>query len=66
MPSFKLLKSEILMQGRAFTIRRDTLETPDNRETKFEIIEHIGSVVILPLDKDGNLLFVRQDRKSVV
>jgi ADP-ribose pyrophosphatase len=50
MSSFKLLKSEILMQGRAFTIRRDTLETPDNRETKFEIIEHIGSVVILPLD----------------
>jgi len=64
MPSFKLLKSEILMQGRAFTIRRDTLETPDNRETKFEIIEHIGSVVILPLDKDGNLLFVRQYRHA--
>jgi ADP-ribose pyrophosphatase len=64
MSSFKLLKSEILMQGRAFTIRRDTLETPDNRETKFEIIEHIGSVVILPLDKDGNLLFVRQYRHA--
>jgi len=64
MSSFKLLKSEILMQGRAFTIRRDTLATPDHRETKFEIIEHIGSVVILPLDKDGNLLFVRQYRHA--
>ncbi len=64
MASFKLLKSEILMQGRAFTIRRDTLETPDHRETRFDIIEHIGSVVILPVDRDGNLLFVRQYRHA--
>jgi len=64
MSSFRLLKSEILMQGRAFTIRRDTLATPDHRETRFEIIEHVGSVVILPLDKDGNLLFVRQYRHA--
>jgi len=64
MSSFKLLKSEILMQGRAFTIRRDTLMAPDNRETRFDIIEHIGSVVILPVDRDGNLLFVRQYRHA--
>ena len=35
---FELLKSEVLMKGRAFAIRRDTLKTPDGRETKFEII----------------------------
>ena len=64
MPSFKLLKSEILLKGRAFTIRRDYMKTPDNRETKFDIIEHIGSVVIIPVDEDGNLLFVRQYRHA--
>ncbi len=62
--TFELLKSEILMKGRAFTIRRDYLKTPDNRETKFDIIEHVGSVVILPLDGKGNLLFVRQYRHA--
>ncbi len=64
MPSFELLKSETLMQGRAFKIRRDWLKTPDGRETKFEIIEHGGSVIIIPVDAEGNLLFVRQYRHA--
>lgn len=64
MPTFELIKSETLMQGRAFKIRRDLLKTPDGRETKFEIIEHGGSVVIVPVDEEGNLLFVRQYRHA--
>lgn len=61
---FELLKSEILMKGRAFTIRRDHLKTPDGRETKFDIIEHGGSVVIIPVDENGNVLLVRQYRHA--
>ena len=64
MPTFKLLKSEPIMQGRAFKIRRDYLKTPDGRETKFEIIEHGGSVIIIPVDADRNMLFVRQYRHA--
>ena len=61
---FELLKSETLLKGRAFAIRRDWLKTPDGRETKFDIIEHGGSAVIIPLDAEGNLLFVRQYRHA--
>lgn len=61
---FELLKSEVLMKGRAFAIRRDHLKTPDGRETKFEIIEHGGSVVIIPIDENGNMLLVRQYRHA--
>lgn len=61
---FELLKSEILMKGRAFAIRRDHLKTPDGRETKFDIIEHGGSVVIIPVDENGNVLLVRQYRHA--
>lgn len=61
---FELLKSEIMYPGRAFTIRRDTLRLPDGRETRFDIVEHIGSVVIVPLDAAGGLLFVRQYRHA--
>jgi ADP-ribose pyrophosphatase len=61
---FELLRSEVLMKGRAFTIRRDHLKTPDGRETKFEIIEHGGSVVIIPVDEKGNVLLVRQYRHA--
>jgi len=61
---FELLKSEIMYPGRAFTIRRDTLRLPDGRETRFDIVEHIGSVVIVPVDAGGQLLFVRQYRHA--
>ena len=61
---FELLKSETLMKGRAFCIRRDYLKTPDGRETKFEIIEHSGSVIIIPIDENGKILLVRQYRHA--
>lgn len=61
---FELLKSEIIYPGRAFTIRRDTLRLPDGRETRLDIVEHTGSVLILALDANGHLLFVRQYRHS--
>ncbi len=61
---FELIRSEPLLQGRAFKIRRDTLKTPDGRETKLEIVEHGGSVVILPIDDQNNLIFVRQYRHA--
>jgi len=61
---FELIKSEVLMKGRAFAIRRDHLKTPDGRETKFDIIEHGGSVVIIPVDEKGNMLLVRQYRHA--
>ena len=61
---FELIKSETLLQGRAFKIRRDYLKTPNGGETRLEIIEHGGSVVLIPIDDDGNLLFVRQYRHA--
>ncbi|MEW6031245.1 MAG: NUDIX hydrolase [Chloroflexota bacterium] len=61
---FELLRTETLLKGRAFAIRRDWLKAPDGRETKFDIIEHGGSVVLIPVDADGNLLFVRQYRHA--
>src|SRR5688572_20598107 len=61
---FELIRSEVLLKGRAFTIRRDTMKTPDGRETKFDIVDHGGSVVLVPIDNEGNILFVRQYRHA--
>ena len=61
---FELIKSETLLQGRAFKVKRDYLKTPNGDETKLEIIEHGGSVVLVPIDDDGNLLLVRQYRHA--
>jgi ADP-ribose pyrophosphatase len=64
MPSFQLLRSETLLEGRAFKVRRDFLRAPDGRETRYDIIEHTGSVVLVPVDEQGNVLFVRQYRPA--
>ncbi|MGB8213173.1 MAG: NUDIX hydrolase [Anaerolineales bacterium] len=61
---FELLKSEIVYPGRAFTVRRDTLRLPDGHQSEFDIVEHPGSVIIIPVDDQGNLVFVRQYRHA--
>jgi ADP-ribose pyrophosphatase len=62
---FDLLGSEIVYQGRAFTVRRDDLRTPNNLTIKFDVIEHVGSVVIIPVDTNGQMYFVRQYRHAI-
>ena len=62
--SFELIRSETLLQGRAFNVRRDHLKTPKGEQTQLEIIEHGGSVVLVPIDEEGNLLLVRQYRHA--
>ncbi|MDQ2690785.1 MAG: NUDIX hydrolase [Chloroflexota bacterium] len=61
---FELIRSEPLVNGRAFKIRRDTLRTPDGRETRLEIVDHGGSVVVIPVDEKHNILFVKQYRHA--
>ncbi|MCS7010841.1 MAG: NUDIX hydrolase [Anaerolineales bacterium] len=62
--SFELLRSEVVYRGRAFSVCRDRVRLPDGRETTLDIVNHLGSVVILPLDHEGNLLFIRQYRHA--
>jgi len=62
--AFETLESELMYQGRAFDIRRDKVRLPDGRTTLLDVVEHIGSAVIVPVDDDGNLYFVRQYRHA--
>ena len=61
---FELLKSEKTYQGRAFSVRRDHLLTPSGTTVKYDIIEHIGSVSVVPVDENGQMYFVRQYRHA--
>jgi ADP-ribose pyrophosphatase len=62
--SFELLRSSPLFSGRAFKIRRDRVRMPDGRESDFDIVEHPGSVILIPVDAEGNVLLVRQYRHA--
>jgi len=61
---FELLKSETSYEGRAFSVRCDHLLTPDGKTVKYDIIQHVGSVILIPVDADGEMYFVRQYRHA--
>ena len=63
--SVKLLKSEVLYQGKVFRLQRDTVIEPGGVQAERDIIVHPGSVVVLPIFKDGRILLIRQYRHSV-
>ena len=61
----QILKSEVLYQGKVFCLQRDTVIEPGGVQVERDIIEHPGSVVVLPIFKDGRILLIRQYRHSV-
>jgi ADP-ribose pyrophosphatase len=58
----RVLKTETLYRGRALALRLDEVEYAPGRSTRLEIVEHAEAVVVLPLDADQNIWFVRQYR----
>ena len=58
----KTRKSQLHYSGRAFQVRQDEVTLPDGRTTRIDVVDHAGSVVIIPILDNGNLLFVRQYR----
>lgn len=59
------VESKLVYEGRILDLRVDTVRLPNGRLTTREIAEHSDSVCMVPLDSQGNVLLVRQYRKSV-
>jgi len=60
--TFELLESERVYTTRAFNILRDRVRLPNGADTVLDVVEHVDSVAIVPVDKDGRVWFVRQYR----
>jgi ADP-ribose pyrophosphatase len=60
----KILSAENRFSGRLLSVRVDRIRMGDGREQDQEIVEHRGSVVMVPLDEDGGIWFVRQYRHA--
>jgi ADP-ribose pyrophosphatase len=59
------IHQEIVYRGKAFNVRGDEVRFPNLPSFRLDIIEHPGAVTILPVDANGNILFVRQYRHAV-
>ncbi|HZK00319.1 MAG TPA: NUDIX hydrolase [Tissierellaceae bacterium] len=61
----KTMKSEKIYEGKILNIRVDTVELPDKKYSKREIVEHPGGVAIIAITDDNSLVLVKQFRKAV-
>jgi ADP-ribose pyrophosphatase len=55
---------ELLYQGRILDLARETHRMPDQREARFEIIQHPGGAAALPILEDGRVILIRQFRPA--
>lgn len=61
----KTMKSDKLYEGKLLNLRVDTVEIPDKKYSKREIVEHPGGVGIIPITDDNSIVLVKQYRKAV-
>lgn len=59
------IKSEKIYEGKILNLRVDTIELPDKRYSKREVVEHSGGVGVIAITEDDNIILVNQFRKAV-
>lgn len=60
--SYTPLNEELVYHGRVFDLVRVHFRLPNGKEPTFDLVKHHGAVVIVPVDAQGNIWFVRQFR----
>ena len=58
----ELIKQTSIFDGHIIKVRVDTLALPNGLQVEREVVEKSNAVVIVPIDKDDNVLLVRQWR----
>jgi len=62
--AFEIIRSDKIYQGRVFGVRCDQVSLPNGKSVELDIVEHPGAVVLVPVDDQSNLWFVRQFRHA--
>ena len=58
------LSSEKIFEGKIIKLRIDTVELPNKKYKKREIVEHNGAVAILAITNKNEIILVKQFRKA--
>jgi ADP-ribose pyrophosphatase len=61
----KLEARQTIYQGRIFSLEVDRVELPSGHTVDMEIVRHPGSVVMLPMPSDGEIILIRQYRYTI-
>lgn len=61
----RVLDTKTLYEGNVFSVRQDRIAEPGGVVVTRDIVVHRGSVVILPIFPDGDILLIRQYRHAL-
>ena len=56
------ISGEYFFEGRIMKARVDEVRLPNGKQASREVCEHVGGVGVLPVDRSGNVILVRQFR----
>lgn len=60
--AFTTLSHTIQYRGHVFDVSTLHIRLPNGRERDYDLVEHGDSVTVIPMDDDGNIIFVEQHR----
>lgn len=61
----KTIEKEVVYKGKIVELSVHTVELPNGRKSKREIINHPGAVAILAFNQENKILMVKQFRKPI-
>jgi nudix-type nucleoside diphosphatase (YffH/AdpP family) len=59
---FELLSEEILYRGKVFNLAKTHFRLDNGKELTYDLVKHHGAVVVIPVDGQDKMIFVRQFR----
>jgi ADP-ribose pyrophosphatase len=60
--TFETIDQETVYRGRVFDVRKEHVRLPQGSVVALDIVDHRGAVTLVPVDTEGQILFVRQYR----
>ena len=65
MEFFKRIKRELAYKGKLIDFYKDTILIRNETRMEYDFIGHKGAAAMIPIDKDGNIVMVRQHRNAI-
>ncbi len=65
MSDYKRLNRIPVHKGHIIDVYTDIMQLPNGKEAKWDYIHHKGAAAIVPVDKDGKIIMVRQYRNAI-
>lgn len=61
----KTISTKEIFSGKIISVQVDDVLLPNGKQSKRELVKHPGAVAVIPITKEGKIVFVEQYRKPL-